>query len=118
MANAWDLFVELSRNPLLDGITLSGGEPLDQAESLVVLAQAAQSLGLSVWVYTGYIYEECLAKPGVASLLQYTDMLIDGPFIDEKKSYSLPYRGSTNQRLISLVQGSPSEPVESVSSST
>jgi anaerobic ribonucleoside-triphosphate reductase activating protein len=116
--NAWEIFLDLKRNPLLDGITLSGGEPLDQAKSLAVLAQAVKSLGLGVWVYTGYMYEECLKLTAVPTLLQYTDMLVDGPFIEELKSYSLPYRGSTNQRLIALNQGSPVPPVESVSSST
>ena len=75
------------------------------------LAKAAHGLGLTVWTYTGYLFEH-LRDAGRAdwtALLQETDVLVDGPFLQDQKSYELHFRGSRNQRLIdvaaSLVQG-------------
>jgi len=88
----------------IKGITLSGGEPFLQAEEMAQLAGEAKKLGLDVVTYTGYRYEELLAlnTPGCQELLENTDILIDGPFIQELKDISLPFRGSSNQRLIDL----------------
>lgn len=97
---------EIESNPLLDGITLSGGEPFEQAEVLSMLAQRARKLSLDVIVYTGYTYEKLVKgfpnNPYWSSLLDATDMLIDGPFINEQKSYILKFRGSANQRIIDM----------------
>jgi anaerobic ribonucleoside-triphosphate reductase activating protein len=93
-----------SKKKPLRGLTLSGGEPFLQADDMATLACEAKKLGLDVVTYTGYIYEELveLNLPGAARLLDVTDILIDGPFIQEYKSIGLSYRGSTNQRLIDL----------------
>ena len=102
---------ELTKNPLMAGLTLSGGEPFAQAADCAALAKAAHGLGLTVWTYTGYLFEH-LRDAGRAdwtALLQETDVLVDGPFLQDQKSYELHFRGSRNQRLIdvaaSLVQG-------------
>lgn len=108
-----EIIKDIKANPLLDGITLSGGEPFMQAEELVPIAAAATSQGLSVIVFSGYTFEELLdlslVRPGYKALLEHTDILIDGRFETDKKSMSLRFRGSTNQRAIdvrqSLVQG-------------
>ncbi|MCR4441129.1 MAG: anaerobic ribonucleoside-triphosphate reductase activating protein [Peptococcaceae bacterium] len=86
------------------GLTLSGGEPFLQAEEMAALAGKARELGLDVVTYTGYTYEELLALnlPGWAKLLEVTDILVDGPFLQELKDISLPFRGSRNQRVIDL----------------
>ena len=105
------LVEELTKNPLMAGLTLSGGEPFAQAADCAALAKAAHGLGLTVWTYTGYLFEH-LRDAGRAdwtALLQETDVLVDGPFLQDQKSYELHFRGSRNQRLIdvaaSLVQG-------------
>ena len=93
-------------NPLLSGITLSGGEPFEQPGPCAWLARRAHEKGLNVWAYTGYLYEQLLARaerePEVAALLHETDVLVDGPFIEAKKNLSLRFRGSENQRLIDV----------------
>lgn len=89
-------------NPMLDGITLSGGEPFDQAIACANLARRIKELGLSVVVYSGYKYEYLLQKEEYRQLLQVADILIDGRFDISKKDLTLPFRGSSNQRIIDL----------------
>lgn len=94
----------LAENPLLDGVTLSGGEPLDQPIACIHIAQRAKKLGLNVWAYTGYLWENLLDKknPDIIRLLQEIDVLIDGPFLKDQRSMELLFRGSKNQRLIDV----------------
>ena len=96
----------LAGNPLLQGLTLSGGEPFLQAGDCASLARRARPRGLDVWTYTGYRYED-LVEAGRAdweALLAATDVLVDGPFLQAQKSYAALFRGSDNQRLIDLRQ--------------
>lgn len=99
-----DILTQVRRNPLLDGITLSGGEPFCQPEACKVLADAAHQLGLNVWCYTGYTWEKLHqeADPARMALLDALDVLVDGPFILAQKSLELQYCGSKNQRLIDV----------------
>lgn len=99
-----ELEAAMDKNPLLRGLTLSGGEPFLQAEDCAALAQAAHRRGLDVWTYTGYPYEDLAAagRDGFDALLAATDVLVDGPFIQARKSYAALFRGSDNQRLIDL----------------
>lgn len=103
--NTHDLGQEMAKNPLLSGLTLSGGEPFDQPEASMQLAIQARMHGKNVWCYTGYTWEE-LAKNPIRrewnNLLYFIDVLVDGPFIQEQKSLELDYRGSRNQRLIDV----------------
>ena len=100
-------------NPLLDGVTFSGGDPMDQCEELVPLAREIKERGLNLIIYTGYTYERLLelsrGRPGFLELLTFADILIDGPFLMAKKSMEVKFRGSLNQRIIdvqqSLVEG-------------
>lgn len=100
------VFAEIIKNPLLKGVTFSGGEPFCQPEALAELAQMVHSRGLNVITYTGYTFEELIKKsaesPGILQLLKQTDILIDGPFIQELKSYELTFTGSSNQRIIDV----------------
>jgi anaerobic ribonucleoside-triphosphate reductase activating protein len=86
------------------GITFSGGEPFLQAHELVILARAAKGRGWDVVTFTGYQYDELAASPDadVQTLLELTDILIDGPYMHGLKDVSLPFRGSSNQRIIDL----------------
>lgn len=94
----------LAENPLLDGVTLSGGEPLDQPIACTHIAEGAKNLGLNVWVYTGYLLENLLIQrnPDVIRLLQQIDVLIDGPFLKDQRSLELLFCGSKNQRIIDI----------------
>lgn len=94
---------DVKKNPLLDGITLSGGEPFAQAEVAGELAKKVkEELNLSVITYTGYLFENLLKEEKNKKLLENTDILIDGPFIIGEKSLDLMYRGSKNQRAIDV----------------
>lgn len=91
-------------DPLLSGITLSGGEPFLQAQPLARLASCIHKAGGDVVTYTGYYLEELLRlakiKSSIKNLLKSTDLLVDGPFILKLRNLELPFRGSENQRLI------------------
>lgn len=101
----------MDENPLLDGITLSGGEPFLQRFGAFEIAKAAHERNLSVWCYTGYKYEEVYKMSKTIphnffkKLLNEIDVLIDGKFIEEQKTLDLPWRGSKNQRLLYLYKG-------------
>ncbi len=94
----------LSENPLLDGLTLSGGEPFEQPVACLQLALAARARGLNVWAYSGSTYEALLENgdEDVKRLLAACDVLVDGPFVQSRRSLELDFRGSANQRLIDL----------------
>lgn len=99
-----ELIALLDANPLLQGLTLSGGDPFLQAEECAKLAALAHGQGKNVWTYTGYTWEILTAagRPDWDALLAETDVLVDGPFVAAQKSYDALFRGSTNQRLIDM----------------
>ena len=94
---------EINGNPLLDGITLSGGDPFyNPKELLPIVTRLKLETGLSIWCYTGYTYEQLLTNSEAKAILEYIDVLVDGPFVEEKYDPYLPFRGSKNQRIIKL----------------
>ncbi len=95
-----EIILSVKKNPLLSGITLTGGEPLLQISPALELASGAKSLGLNVWCYTGFKFEEIPAD--AEELLQNIDVLVDGEYIDELRDLELQFRGSKNQRIIDV----------------
>ncbi len=95
---------QIFHNPLISGVTFSGGEPFVQAEALLPIAEAVKEHQKHLMVYTGYLYEDLkkAERAGVQRLLELADILVDGPFIMEEKNLTLLYRGSENQRIIDL----------------
>lgn len=90
-------------NPLLDGITFSGGEPFLQPKPLGIIAKEIKEKGFNVIAYTGFTWEKLIEnKEKYINLLKYVDILIDGPFVQELKSYDLDFKGSSNQRAIDV----------------
>ncbi len=85
-----------------DGITLSGGDPMVQPLECLELAKYAHSLGMNVWCYTGYLFEDVLKNEKMKSLLEEVDVLVDGKFLIDEFSMDLYYRGSRNQRVIDV----------------
>lgn len=87
-----------------DGITLSGGDPMCQVDACLEIAKFCQKKKLNVWCYTGYKIEDLLKRSlkekKLKEFLENIDVLVDSPFIMELKSYDVPFRGSSNQRLI------------------
>lgn len=106
---------EISSNPLLSGVTFSGGEPFIQANALIELARKIKHRDLNLVIYTGYTWEELheVNNKDWNTLLEEADVLVDGPFIQKLHSWNLKFTGSSNQRIIdirrSLVSGKPIE---------
>ncbi len=101
-----EILALMAKNPLLDGLTLSGGDPFEQAPAFASLAEKAKRAGWHVMTYTGYTWEELLQPGGERSarlrLLSATDLLVDGRFDLALKNDLLPFRGSSNQRMIDV----------------
>ena len=99
-----NLLTKIVDNPLLRGVTFSGGEPFCQAKPLALLAKLVHARKLDVTVYTGYTLEELQAMhdEAVDELLAETDVLIDGKFILDQRNLQLAFRGSQNQRMIDM----------------
>ena len=109
---AESLLKMIDSNPLLTGVTLSGGDPMEQAIQLLPFAHGVKLRGLNLIIYTGYCYEMLVSKfahPAMTELLSYADILVDGPYMKDLRDLSLTFRGSSNQRIIdvqkSLVEG-------------
>lgn len=96
----------LKSDPLLDGVTYSGGEPFCQAEKLYELGAEVRKMGMNIVTYTGYTFEYLLEHSDENNcydkLLSVTDYLIDGPFELDKRNILLKFRGSSNQRIIDV----------------
>lgn len=100
------ILAAVDENPLLDGVTFSGGEPMCQPEAFSLLAAELKERKLNIVTYTGYTYEELLeiskTRPAVKELLDLTDLLVDGRFVMAERDLTLPFRGSGNQRVIDM----------------
>lgn len=101
-----ELFAECIENPLIKGVTFSGGEPFCQAEALYVLGKQFKERGYDLWCYSGWTYMELMRKAEredyAAKLLSILDVLVDGRYIQERRTLSLSFRGSDNQRLVDV----------------
>ena len=100
------LFERIIKNPLLDGVTFSGGEPFCQARPLAELAVRLRAAGLGVMSNSGFTVEELIreasSENAYMELLNSIDYLVDGRFVESLKSYECRFRGSTNQRIIDV----------------
>lgn len=100
------ILAELGKNPLLKGLTLSGGDPIVQAGELIELCRQTREMGLDIILYTGYTYEELrnmwAQRPEILELLKLVDWLIDGRFVLAQRDLTLLYRGSRNQRILDM----------------
>ncbi len=106
IADVPKLLEEIFQNPLLCGVTFSGGEPFAQAKALLPVARAVKERGMHLMVYTGYLLEvlEAMDDSAVEELLALSDILVDGPFLLSERDLTLPYRGSKNQRVIDMAK--------------
>lgn len=101
------IFAEL-RHEWCAGLSLLGGEPMsrlsDNREVMIALAKEVKEKfpGKDIWMWSGYTLEELAADDSTKDILQYIDVLVDGPFVEEKKDLSIPFRGSSNQRVIDM----------------
>ena len=97
-----DILRDIRKNSITRGVTFSGGEPFLQSETLAPLAAELKRQGYHLMAYTGYLMEELLARPRHATFLASLDVVVDGPFVLERRSLDLKFRGSSNQRFIDV----------------
>lgn len=97
-----ELLQEVLSDPFAD-VTFSGGDPLYQAKGFAELARRIKSESKkTIWCYTGFLFEELLHNTEAMELLAYTDVLVDGPFMQDLRDEELLFRGSRNQRIIDV----------------
>lgn len=100
------LWNDIRKNPLIKGLTFSGGEPFLWGHELYLIAKKASERGLDIMTYSGFTYEQLLKKsetePSVHELLSVTNYLVDGRYMDDRRDLSLRFRGSTNQRILDV----------------
>ena len=106
-----EILYDLSK-PYIKGCTLSGGHPLDphNAPKVLEIVKRVKMVfpNKDIWIYSGYEWENIIKDETLKEILKYTDVLVDGAYVDELRDISLPFRGSSNQRIID-VQKSLSE---------
>lgn len=104
MINIKKIIKEIDENPLLYGVTFSGGEPFMQAKNLIPIAKHIKEKGMEIACYTGFLFEQLIGGriPYAKELLQYIDILIDGKFVLSQRSLNLKFKGSKNQRTIDV----------------
>lgn len=100
-----EILYDLSK-PYIKGLTLSGGHPLDphNAPEILKIVKRVKMVfpNKDIWIYSGYIWEDIIKDKTLREILKYTDVLIDGAYVDELRDISLAFRGSSNQRIIDV----------------
>ena len=102
-----DLIIKELNKPYIKGLSILGGEPLELChikDLFNLITRVKKELpDKDIWMYTGSVFEELKSKDDIRiKLLEMCDVLVDGPFIEEKKDLTLAFRGSSNQRIIDL----------------
>ncbi len=102
--NKEEILEKIKDNFILQGVTVSGGEPLcpENIKEVTKFIKDVKALNLDVWCYTGYTFEELIKRDDAKEALKYTDVLVDGRFETDKKIPNLKFRGSENQRIIDV----------------
>ena len=100
--SAQEILARMQGDPLVHGITFSGGEPFEQAAALAPLAAELKRRGYHLMAFSGYTFEQLLQKDGCRELLSLLDLLVDGPFVEAQKALELRFRGSRNQRILDM----------------
>ena len=100
-----EILYDLSK-PYIKGLTLSGGHPLDphNAPKVLEIVKRVKMVfpNKDIWIYSGYEWENIIKDETLREILKYTDVLVDGAYVDELRDISLPFRGSSNQRIIDV----------------
>lgn len=100
-----EILIALDR-PYISRLTLSGGHPLEpqNAPEILKIVKRVRMVfpNKNIWIYSGYTWEHIMQGELLAGIMKYTDVLVDGEFVEELKDISLPFRGSSNQRIINV----------------
>ena len=100
-----ELLYDLSK-PYIKGCTISGGHPL-APRNLPEVYKIVKHIKMvfpnkDIWIYSGYVWEDIIKDETLREILKYTDVLVDGAYVDELRDISLPFRGSSNQKIIDV----------------
>lgn len=101
-----DEFMQMINDEQIKGVTILGGEPLDQIQDddlLKLLLRIKNETGKNIWIYSGYTYEQIIADAAKKEIISHCDVLVDGLFIKELRSLKLKFKGSSNQRIIDIL---------------
>lgn len=103
-AYTMDEIIEIGKRPHINGLSILGGEPFAQNLEIIqtIIEMFKEATGKSVWMWSGYLYEELMENENARKILSMIDVLVDGPFIESKKDLTLKHRGSSNQRVFDL----------------
>ena len=102
MMSTQDIMRIIMADPFAN-VTFSGGDPMFQPEGFTELAEAIRrESDKTIWCYTGYLFENLLKNPKQRRLLELLDVLVDSPFVEKLRNPDLPFRGSSNQRIIDV----------------
>ena len=100
-----EILYDLSK-PYIKGLTLSGGHPLDphNAPKVLEIVKRVKMVfpNKDIWIYSGYVWEDIIKDNTLKEILECTDVLVDGAYVDELRDISLAFRGSSNQRIIDV----------------
>ena len=96
--------VEYLKEPYIEGLTLLGGEPMQNLELVEVIREIKKEVDKDIWIYSGYTYEEIIEDPEKLKLLKECNVLVDGLFDITKRDLKLKFRGSSNQRIVDIQQ--------------
>lgn len=96
------LYDEFFSNPLVTGVTFSGGEPFIQSRPLSIFSKFLKEKGYNLWSYSGFTFDKLVSDASRYELLKYLDVVVDGPFIMSQRSLDIDFRGSKNQRIIDV----------------
>ena len=97
--------IEKSHSKYIAGLSLLGGDPLDNVEGILTLLKEYREVfgnTKTIWLWTGYLFEEIINDEQMSKVLPFVDVIIDGQFIEDLKDITLKYKGSTNQRVIDI----------------
>ncbi|GAA0814704.1 MULTISPECIES: anaerobic ribonucleoside-triphosphate reductase activating protein [Clostridium] len=100
-------FIGYVKNPNVKGVNILGGEPMEQIQDkdlFNLLKRIKEETKKSIWLWSGYLYEDIIKNENRLSILSLVDVLIDGRFEIDKRNISLKYRGSSNQRVIDVLK--------------
>ena len=98
-----DLIISYIKDKRVDGFSVLGGEPLQQDDSLYyLLKRVKEETNKSIWLWTGYIFEDIVLDNSKKKYLEYIDFLVDGRFEEDKKDFALKFKGSSNQRIVDV----------------
>ena len=99
-----DKFINIINRDFIDGASILGGEPMqqDSSQMLKLVKEIKEKTGKTIWMWTGYKFEDLIHKQDKLEILKYVDILVDGRYVDEERDISLRFRGSKSQRVINV----------------